>query len=51
MPLASRLTPDTELLILPEDLDEYVVVRELVHLLVPNHGKFFKSFVADYLPE
>jgi predicted metal-dependent hydrolase len=30
---------------------EVVVVHELVHLLVPNHGKLFKSLMRAYLPD
>jgi predicted metal-dependent hydrolase len=26
-------------------------VHELVHLLAPNHGKVFKSFMLAYLPD
>ncbi|NEQ21114.1 MAG: M48 family metallopeptidase [Microcoleus sp. SIO2G3] len=26
-------------------------LRSLVHLLVPNHGKVFKSFMYAYLPD
>jgi predicted metal-dependent hydrolase len=26
-------------------------VHELVHLLAPNHGKVFKSFMHAYLPD
>lgn len=48
---AGRLTLNAELLDLPRDLGEYVIVHELVHLLVPNHGKVFKSFLAAYLPD
>ena len=48
---AGRLTLNTELLDLPKDLGEYVIVHELVHLLAPNHGKVFKSFLAAYLPD
>ncbi len=51
MSLSGRLTLNTELLDLPRELGEYVIVHELVHLLVPNHGKVFKSFLAAYLPE
>jgi hypothetical protein len=32
-------------------LAEFVIVHELVHLLVPNHGKVFKSFMYAYLPD
>jgi predicted metal-dependent hydrolase len=46
-----RLTLDTGLLALPRSLGEAVIVHELVHLLVPNHGKVFKSFMAAYLPD
>ena len=40
-----------ELLNLPMTLGEFVIVHELVHLLAPNHGKVFKSFMSAYLPD
>ena len=46
-----RLTLNTDLLNLPEMLKEYVIVDELVHLLVPNHGKLFKGYMSAYLPD
>jgi predicted metal-dependent hydrolase len=46
-----RLTLNKELVDLPRPLGEYVIVHELVHLLAPNHGKVFKSFMAAYLPD
>ncbi len=48
---AGRLTLNTELLGLPRSLGEYVIVHELVHLLAPNHGRVFKSFLYAYLPD
>ncbi|MDE0424212.1 MAG: M48 family metallopeptidase [Candidatus Poribacteria bacterium] len=36
---------------LPKTLTEFVIVHELIHLLVPNHGKLFKSFMSAYLPD
>lgn len=48
---AGRLTLNSELITLPKDLGEFVIVHELVHLLVPNHGKVFKSFMHAYLPD
>lgn len=48
---AGRLTLNTDLLGVPKDLGEFVVVHELVHLLAPNHGKVFKSFMYAYLPD
>ncbi|MHC5820529.1 MAG: M48 metallopeptidase family protein [Nostoc sp.] len=35
---------------LPKELGEFAIVHELVHLLVPNHGKVFKCFMSAYLP-
>jgi predicted metal-dependent hydrolase len=29
---------------------DYVIVHELLHLRVPNHGKLFKSLLTAYLP-
>ncbi len=46
-----RLTLNTELLNLPETLTEFVIVHELVHLLVPNHGQLFKGYMSTYLPD
>jgi len=51
MSMAGRLTLDTHLLDLPTDLGEFVIVHELVHLLAPNHGKLFKSYMHTYLPD
>ena len=46
-----NLMLNTELLELPKELGEFVIVHELVHLLVPNHGKAFKCFMSIYLPD
>jgi predicted metal-dependent hydrolase len=46
-----RLTLNTELVDLPRDLGEFVIVHELVHRLAPNHGRVFKSFMHAYLPD
>jgi predicted metal-dependent hydrolase len=45
------ITLDLALLQLPKELGEFVIVHELVHLLVPNHGRVFKSFMHAYLPD
>jgi predicted metal-dependent hydrolase len=29
---------------------DYVVVHELLHLRVPNHGKLFKSLLSLHVP-
>src|ERR1019366_977556 len=51
MSMAGRLTLDSHLLSLPKPLGEFVIVHELVHLLSPNHGKVFKSFMLAYMPD
>jgi predicted metal-dependent hydrolase len=32
------------------DFQEYVIVHELLHLRVPNHGKLFRSLISLYIP-
>lgn len=49
--LNGRLTLNTDLLNLPKALGEFVIVHELVHLLAPNHGVLFKSYMSAYLPD
>jgi len=46
-----RLTLDAGLISVPKELGEFVIVHELVHILAPNHGKVFKSFMFAYLPD
>lgn len=46
-----NITLNTALCWLPADLAEYVVVHELAHLKVFNHGKAFQSLLTVYLPD
>ena len=46
---AGRLTFDASLLELREELQDYVIVHELLHSRVPNHGKLWKSLMRAYL--
>lgn len=46
-----RLCFSTELLNEAPAFREVVIVHELLHLLVPNHGKLFKSLMNAYLPD
>jgi len=46
-----RLTLNDELLRLPRELGEFVIVHELAHMLVPRHSKLFKSYLHAYLPD
>ena len=44
------LTLNKELLSLPSKYVEYVIVHELLHRIVPNHGRTFKTLLYVYLP-
>jgi len=46
-----RLYFNKELLDLSIPLGKYVITHELIHLLVPNHGKLFKSYMRIYLKD
>lgn len=46
-----NMTLSTDLMELPKEVAEYVIVHELLHLMVPNHGKTFKALLAAYLPQ
>lgn len=48
---AGRLTFDKSLLSLPERLQDYVIVHELLHFHVPNHGRLWKSLMRAHLGE
>ena len=44
-----NLTFDTDLLRQPADFRRQVIVHELLHLKVPNHGKLFRALEKAYL--
>lgn len=44
------VTFSTDLLHEPREVGEAVIVHELIHLKVPNHGAVFKSLMRAYLP-
>jgi len=50
---AGNLHFDAGLLSLDRELGDYVIVHELLHFSVPNHGKLWKSLmhahVGDYV--
>ena len=48
---AGNLNFNSELLDMPKKLGEYVMVHELLHFHVPNHGKLWKSLMRAYLGE
>lgn len=44
-----NLTFNSELLVLDDRLRRYVIVHELLHFSVPNHGKLWKSLMTAHL--
>lgn len=46
-----HVTFASQLLDEPSKLGEYVIVHEMLHLRIPNHGKLFKSLLRAYLPD
>jgi predicted metal-dependent hydrolase len=46
-----RVTFNVELLNSPGRFQEFVIVHELLHLKVANHGRLFKSLLTAYLPD
>ena len=45
-----RLVFSLDLLNEEKDFIEYAIIHELLHLMIPNHGKLFKSFLTSYIP-
>jgi predicted metal-dependent hydrolase len=48
---AGTLSFNDELLGMPKELGDYVIVHELLHFAVPNHGKLWKSLMRAHLGE
>lgn len=48
--LAGRLCFSRDLFHEDEVFQEVVIVHELLHLQIPNHGKLFKSLMTAYVP-
>jgi hypothetical protein len=46
---AGTFSFNDELLGLDRELGDYVIVHELLHFSVPNHGKLWKSLMRAYL--
>ena len=46
---SGNLNFNSELLDLDRDVGEYVIVHELLHFVVPHHGKLWKSLMRAYL--
>ena len=48
---AGNLAFNAELLELDRELGDYVIVHELLHFFVPNHGRLWKSLMRAHLGE
>lgn len=46
---AGHLNFNDELLALDPEIWDYVIVHELLHFFVPNHGKLWKSLMRAHL--
>jgi predicted metal-dependent hydrolase len=46
---SGRVTFDSDLMTQPADVRKEVIVHELLHLKIPNHGKVFRSLLRAYL--
>ena len=46
---AGKLNFNSELLGFDSDIVDYVIVHELLHFFVPNHGKLWKSLMRAHL--
>ena len=44
-----NLNFNKELLDLDKEIGDYVIVHELLHFNIPNHGKLWKSLMTAYL--
>ena len=40
-----------DLVLQPPGFRDFVIVHELLHLRVPNHGRLFKALLAAYVPD
>jgi len=47
---SARIRLNTDLVAKPKELVEYVLVHEMAHLLVPNHGPQFVAILDKHLP-
>jgi len=46
---SGRLTFDASLPNMSDELQDYVIVHELLHFRIPNHGKLWKSLMRAHL--
>ena len=47
---SGRITLADDLMERSSDFQAFVIVHELLHLRVPNHGKLFRAMMSAYIP-
>lgn len=47
---AGTITLAADLARQPEAFQDFVIVHELLHIRVPNHGRVFKALLTVYVP-
>lgn len=47
---AGWVTFSTALIRMPRAFQDYVIVHELLHLRLPNHGRLFKALLSAHVP-
>ena len=45
-----NITLNSELTKIPKEIAEYAILHELLHLIIPNHGKTFKALLSAHMP-
>jgi predicted metal-dependent hydrolase len=45
------ITLATDLSACKESFQDFVIVHELLHLRVPNHGRLFKTLLTIHIPQ
>ena len=48
---AGSVTLAADLTAQDEGFQEFVIVHELLHLRIPNHGRLFKALMSAYVPQ
>ena len=48
---AGSVTLAADLTTQDEGFQEFVIVHELLHLRIPNHGRLFKALMSAYVPQ
>ena len=42
---------NVEILMMDKEISDYIIVHELLHGVVPNHGKLWKALLSGYISD